>query len=567
MATESSQGLAVRDYLAVVIRRKWLIVGFTVVCALAGIAYLVTTTPLYQATAKLLYVQPVAINNPLVQGGMFQALVQPDMDAISATVASNQVSGDAGDILGQGNSAPVISVTAVAFTTSPSTDSTGVVKPSVVGIEAVSTDPQKAAKTANAYAQAFANYRRDSAQTQVKGALAAVDAAMKAYTSSSAQASADYLQLVQSKQALQLQLESLTSDFTVISPATAPTAPFSPRKVKTLALAIIAGLVIGCGLAFLLEQLDTRVRDERQITDLLDMPILAHLPPLGRRPTEGGTLQMLASPSGPMAEAVRVLRGNLSFTGVDGDVRSILITSSIRSEGKSVTACNLAVSMALAGQRVILVDADFRRPRVHTYMRLPNGVGLSSVLARRTSLDSALVQVPLQANVTARSEPGADRAPRVMSLGGGNFGGDEVVSYMTRPGKGPKSDAVDALRVLPSGPLPPNPGEMAASQRLTEIVAALAEDADLVIVDSPPLLEVGDTAAMAGSADGVVFVSNLAKVRWPMLERSNEQLKQFPSRKLGTVVIAAKGEHRPAYYGYEQRGTSGSGGDSSLATR
>jgi Mrp family chromosome partitioning ATPase/capsular polysaccharide biosynthesis protein len=562
MASESAQGLAVRDYLGVIARRKWLIIGLTIACAIAGVAYLITATPQYLATAKMLYVQPVAITNPLVQGGVFQALQQPDMDAISATVASSQVGDAAGDIIGDNDPAPVMSVTAVALTTSPSTDSTGTTKPSVVGIEVVSSDPKKAAKTANAFAQAFVDYRRDSARAQVRGALAAVEAAMKSYTSESSKTSAEYLQLLQSRQALELQLESLTGDFTVISPATPPPAPFSPRKVRTLALAIILGLALGCALAFLLEQLDTRVRDERQVTDYLGLPVLAHLPPLGRRPVDGGALQMLVNPAGPMAEAVRVLRGNLSFTGVDGDVRSILITSSVRSEGKSVTACNLAVSMALAGQRVVLVDGDFRRPRVHAYMRLTNGVGLSSVLARRASLDDAVIQVPLQASVSTRGELGADRKSRVMSASG-----DQVMSYMTRPGSVPKSDSGPSLRVLPSGPLPPNPGEMAASQRLSEIVATLAESADLVIIDSPPLLEVGDTAAMAGCGDGVVFVSNLARVRWPMLEQSFDQLAQFPSRKLGLVLIAAKSAHKHRYYGYEQRSASGSAGDSPLATR
>ena len=113
--------------------------------------------------------------------------------------------------------------------------------------------------------------------------------------------------------------------------------------------------------------------------------------------------------------------------------------------------------------------------------------------------------------------------------------------------------------MLPSGPLPPNPGEMAASQRFGEIIGLLAGTADLVIIDTPPLLEVGDTAAMASKADGVVFVVNMAKVRWPMLERSHAQLEKFPCRKLGMVVVAAKRAHKPVY-GYEYRAGSASRG-------
>ena len=120
------------------------------------------------------------------------------------------------------------------------------------------------------------------------------------------------------------------------------------------------------------------------------------------------------------------------------------------------------------------------------------------------------------------------------------------------------------LRVLPSGPLPPNPGEMAASQRFGEIIGMLADQADLIIVDSPPLLEVGDTAAMAAKADGVLFMVNMAKVRWPMLERSHAQLMRFPSRKLGLVVIASKSVHKPVY-GYESRQAPASSKDTPAA--
>jgi Mrp family chromosome partitioning ATPase len=314
------------------------------------------------------------------------------------------------------------------------------------------------------------------------------------------------------------------------------------------------------GLAFLFEQLDTRVRDERQMTDLLGMSTLGHLPPLARRTPEGAGVQMLSSPSGPMAEAIRVLRGNLSFTGVDGDVRSVLVTSSVRTEGKSVTASNLAVSLALAGQRVVLVDADFRRPRIHTYMGVSNVVGLSSVLARRAELFDAVIPIALEGQGSGEAEvaaPGAvvrgGASVRVMSMGGSWLGDDPARQNSSRQSGGTSGSDVDVLlRVLPSGPLPPNPGEMAASQRFGEIIALLADTADWVIVDTPPILEVGDAGAMASKADAVVFVVNMGKVRWPMLERSHAQLEKFPCRQLGLVIVAVKQAHKAAY-GYEYR--------------
>lgn len=555
MPTGSSEGVAVLSYLAVMLRWKWLIIGITLVCLAAGMGYLVTQTPMYSATAKLLYVQPVTISNPLVQGSS-QTAQQPDLATVSAIVTSGEVTRGAFDLLeGKDTSAGYwVKVTQPV-------DGSGNLSQNVVGIEAASASPQTAADAANAVAESFVEWRRESRGTQVEEALAAVRAALETYTTPSERKTFEYLQLRQSQQALELQLESLASDFTVTSPATVPAEPFSPRKRHTLALAGSLGLILGLVLAFLLEQFDTKVRDERQLTEALGMSALGHLPPLARGAPNGGGVQMLSDPSGPMAEAIRVLRGNLSFTGVDGDVRSIIVTSSIRTEGKSVTSSNMAVALALAGQRVVLVDADFRRPRIHSYMHVSNRTGLSSVLARRVDLADALIPVPLYAHSGDGEAHLRAAAEESVPVRVASEGSDRVVESALQHRPGEKAGAFPSessalLRVLPSGPLPPNPGEMAASQRLGGIIDALVGAADFVIVDTPPLLEVGDAAAMAAKVDGLVFVANMDKVRWPMLERSRAQLERIPCRKLGMVIVAAKHTHKAAYR-YEYRPDKG----------
>jgi len=553
MATDSTEGVAVLNYLAIMLRWKWLIGGVMTLCLGAGIAYLMTTTPLYRASATLLYVQPVTISNPLIQSSYLQTYEQPDLGQISAMVTSVQVTEGAFRILkGKDTSA------GYHIEVSRPVDSAGNVSEAVIGVDAVSSNPETARQAAGATAQAFVDWRLDGKTAQVREALAAVQAQLKAYPASSGRESSEVLQLRESEQALKLQLQSLASDFTVIAEPTVPTHPFSPRRRHTIALAGSLGLILGMVLAFLLEQLDTRVRDERQMTEALGMSALGHLPPLARRPPLDGGVQMLSDPSGPMAEAVRVLRGNLSFTGVDGDIRSFMVTSSVRTEGKSVTSSNLAVALALAGQRVVLLDADFRRPRIHSYMRVSNAVGLSSVLARKVDLFEALVPVSLDTlgggdettlraivreakSVRVRSElpPGVHRAKD-------RQGPSEL-------GESRSESETDAeLRVLPSGPLPPNPGEMAASHRLGEIIHELSKVSDFVILDTPPLLEVGDAAAMAAKVDGMLFVVNMGTVRWPMLERVRAQVERFPCRKLGLVVVAAKHSRRSAYR-YEYR--------------
>lgn len=552
VATSTSETVAVLSYVSVMLRWKWLIGAVLLLCLAAGVAYLYVTTPLYRATAKLLYVQPVTISNPLIQGGSIQAYEQPDIGQVSAMVTSAQVTQAAAERLRGKDTAAGYEVEV-----SRPADDAGNVSPAVIGIDAASSNPRTARDAAAATAQAFVDWRLEGKSAQVKEALAAVVAALGTYSSPSERQTPEYMELKQSEQALKLQLESLTSDYTIIAEPTVPTEPFSPRKRHTLALVGSLGLILGVVLAFLLEQLDTRVRDERQMAEALGMSALGHLPPLARRAPVSGGVQMLTDPSGPMAEAIRVLRGNLSFTGVDGDVRSVIVTSSIRSEGKSVTASNLAVALALAGQRVVLVDADFRRPRVHSYMRVSNRVGLSSVLARRGDLSDALIPVSLEirggeGEITLPTAVGDSVPVRVMSSGSRGTADPPVLRAPLNSGGASHSSADALLRVLPSGPLPPNPGEMAASQRLGEILHALADSTDFVIVDTPPLLEVGDAAAIASKVDGMVFVVNMERVRWPMLERSRAQLERFPCRKLGMVVVAAKGSHQAAYR-YEYR--------------
>lgn len=554
MTTEPSEGFEPLVYLAVIYRWKWPVVAVTVLCAALGLAYLTTLTPQYQATAQLLYVQPVTVPTSLVQGGVPYTLQQPNLATVSAVITSSQLGSAAARLLGGRDTSAGYNV-AVPIPSGGNAATAGGQAANVVAIEVVSSSPQTAAAVADAYAQAFVDYRRETARTQVSSVLMTVKAALLSYETPSSKKSAEYLQLVQSKRDLQLQLETLAADYRLTASVTPPSAPFLPRRLHTLAYFTILGLLLGMGFAFLLENLDTRPRDETEVADLLGLPVLGQLPQLPRSIGEASTLQVLVDPVGPMAEAVRVLRSNIGFANVDGDVRTLLVSSSIRSEGKSVTACNLAVAMALAGQRVVLVDADLRRPRVHTLMHLSNAVGLSSVLARRVDLGNAVVSITLDDAIGAGAAAGAtpiarrpEASGRMVSLASSGSGSDAVAKPGSWPPGAPLGpDESAALRVLPSGPLPPNPGEMAASERFGELIGMLADTADLVIIDSPPLLEVGDAAAMAPRCDGLVFVANMARVRWPMLERLQAQLMTCPCRTLGLVVVRAKRTSKPAY--------------------
>jgi uncharacterized protein involved in exopolysaccharide biosynthesis len=224
MATRSSQGLAVRDYLRVVGRWKWLIIAVIVACALAGYGYLKTRTPMYSATAELIYVQQVASSDPLGQAQVDPTLQQADIGSVPSVVGSDQVSAAAAQLLKNTN-------TSAGYTVSGqvSNDATSGNYSSVVGIEGVSSAPRLAATVANAYAQAFINWRLSEAQSQVGQEILAAQSALAGYTSAASKASASYQNLQQTLQTLQLEQKSATDDFSLLSPATAPSKPFAPR--------------------------------------------------------------------------------------------------------------------------------------------------------------------------------------------------------------------------------------------------------------------------------------------------------------------------------------------------
>jgi Mrp family chromosome partitioning ATPase len=238
----------------------------------------------------------------------------------------------------------------------------------------------------------------------------------------------------------------------------------------------------------------------------------------------------LSDPGGHVAEAFRVLRGNLDFLALDSDVHSLAVTSSQQGEGKSVTTCNLAVAAALAGRRVILLEGDLRRPRIAEYLGLGNERGLATVVTGTHKPMEALQRVEIKALDEAH----------------GGVPGDGV-------------DRPPGLYVLTQGPEVPNPGEIVASRTFAHLIEAYQRHADLVIIDTPAFLAVGDAAAIAGAVDGLVFVVDPSRVKRPVLRAAAEQLQNLPTRLLGVVVLQHHGRSTSYSYGYGYGSGSGSG--------
>ncbi|MEA2684655.1 MAG: tyrosine-protein kinase [Chloroflexota bacterium] len=293
-------------------------------------------------------------------------------------------------------------------------------------------------------------------------------------------------------------------------PDTPPSTPVSPKPLLNITFAVAAGLIAGLGLAFLLEYLDNTVKRDYDVRLRLNMPLLGLVVFRGGARRHGSAdpvaLVSLRHSKDPMAEAYRAIRTNVNFAVQDKQMRNLLVTSSVPGEGKTSTATNLAVVMAQAGRRVILVDADFRRPNVHKFFSKTRNVGLG--------------------NLIMGEEPN-----------------DELV----------QETAVPNLRIVCSGPNPPNPSELLGSPAMTSVMAKLNELCDVVVYDTPPIGAVTDATVLAGRCDGVILVVERGKTSVPAILRSKETLDAVRAPILGVVLNKVRGgEARTYYYYYYQ---------------
>ena len=542
-----------RDYARLVWSRIWLVVGVVVVCT--GTAFLASNsqTRLYEASARLMYQPPADVTNP--SGGsqsIDSAALSIQLQSVIDTIDNPTVRARAKAALGTSNAGSSTRVTANLFIAKDNPG--GSTSSNLVEIRATATSPTAASATANAYAGAILALRKEWDQERYRVAQQVVRNQLDRFETASSKLTADYVNLVQQLSNLQIAEATATGGFRVVVPATPPESPASPKPMKSAAFGLGVGLLAGIGLAFVIGRLDTRVRTHRQASEILDLPVLGRLPRIPPATLQRGALVALAEPDGHFSEALRMLRTNLAWANIDDPVRSLLITSSIKGEGKTVMVCNLAVALARAGKKVIVVDADLRDSRVHRVMGLPNRVGLTSVVLGEVEAQEALQDfrpspsvsaVTLWTSTSVRGEttslpagpPRPARKPAAASTSENAPNSTKEVGW-----------EAEGLMVLTSGPLPPDPGEVIASLRLAAALKSLAVlEADYILVDSPPILSVGDAGALAASVDGLIFVVNLIKARRPVLVDAREQLDALPCRKAGIIVVGERSDHEKHY--------------------
>ena len=298
----------------------------------------------------------------------------------------------------------------------------------------------------------------------------------------------------------------------IIEPAQLPRSPIGPNKPATILLAAVIGFILAAGAAFLLEYLDDSLKNPDDVQKILGLTTLGAIPVMEETATRG-ELAVVASSHSMASEAFRVLRTNLRFAGVDRPLQTILITSPAPSEGKSLTVANLGAALAQAGERVILVDADLHRPRLHRVFGLRNNRGITSALL--------------------------EEHPNL----------DGLLQDTTVPG----------LQVLTSGPLPPNASELLGSAHMRELLSQLSRQADVLLLDSPPATALADAAVLATQTDGVLLVLDAGNTRREAARRASEALGRVNARVVGAILnrLPTSGGGYYYYYYYHARYHSG----------
>lgn len=522
------------EYLRVIRERWWAIVAAVVIVVGAALFISLETTPQYRSYARLLYqknnleqalfgaqVFTASNQDREVQTGAVLVKLEPIAQAASAQVGLNQ---SAGDLLG------MVSVKAESNT-------------NVVDIVAEGPNAEQTALVANAFAEQFVLFRQQTDRATVAAARELVKERLDSLPAE--EAASEYGLMLKDKYESLHIIESMQNGgFTIVQRASVPTDPFSPQTVRNTLLALFVGLVLGVGLTFLLDRLDRRLRDEKMLERELGVPVLASIPLV-----HDGWLRRAGRLTGKeherskqaigftnnlaMLESFRTLRSNLQYFSLDKQHPVWLITSCAPREGKTTTAINLGLSLALSGKRVILLEADMRRPMINEYLGLERSAGLSNVLAGAGRLEDVLQYVKAANFLPPEKRVQPDEQKGIPGLQRNMY-------------------------AVSSGPLPPNPAELLSSQRMTDLVEELSPMADYLLIDTPPILAVSDALTLARLADGVIVVASINGTNRDSLHEVRDIFERAGTRILGAVAAGTSkptGYYKKRYgygYGYKQ---------------
>jgi polysaccharide biosynthesis transport protein len=514
---------SLRDYLTALRRRRWVVVLVVIVAVGAALAISLVQTPEYRAEAQLLLRRTPSQEILIGDGGQISSSTDSERELNNEIrlIESRTVR----DAVEETYDGP-LDVDDVDGS-APASDANDVLEVSLV-----SPRPAAAADLVNLYVETYISERRNrqvenlltageeiqNRLDDVRAEIAAVSQPLDeidAQIAATPQDSGERAELEQQRQTLsdrlqpQLsplqsrestfsgQLEQLqaTQDLVraggveVLTPAEEPNSPVSPRTVANVVVAGLIGLLGGIALAIARDHLDDSIGSKEEVEDITKVPTLG-LIPKGAKGSAAIDLISVTKPTSPAAEAYRSLRTSVKFLGLESSVKTILVTSAGASEGKTVTAANLAAVLSQRGDRVLLVGGDLRRPRVHQLFGAPQTPGLTTVLLGDAPPGAAIYAV--------------EEVPR--------------------------------LHVMAPGSIPPNPAELLDASRTRLLFSTLADNYDTVIIDAPPLLPVTDSQILTSVADGVLLVVAYRETSRRGLARAVELLGQVDAKIVGSVL-------------------------------
>jgi succinoglycan biosynthesis transport protein ExoP len=519
--------MELRDYLQVIRRRIWWIIITIILVTASAVLYSVFfQEKQYQAVASVLIKEQPAASSLLAQNYLEELSTQPERSV------QTQV-----ELLKSKALAERVGA-ALQLDTSPgrlmkklTVEPLG--KTNIIRIKIIDNIPETARDLANQYATQYQEWRleenakglRDASTEVLSARQKAKDEAIE-YTRQIEEklnretvpeelkleqqnAFNNYLELESSYRQLTIAEELMGGQYEVLIDEDLPGSPIQPRPWRNGLLAFFTGTLLGLGLAFLVDYLDDTVGTREEAERLIDAPILGEIPRASdsSKDDKKSVITMVTAPKSSTAESFRALRTNIQYINYERDLKVLMFTSAGPEVGKSFMVANLGVALAEAGHRVIVICADMRKPNLHTFFHLDNKIGLSTVLIGKASLEESL-----------------------------------------------RSSGMMNLKVLPSGPLPPNPSELLGSRRMNEVLENARQLADIVLVDTPPVLATSDSAVLGPRADGVIIVISAGSSKRDETRKTRELLEQVNSKIIGVILNNVSESHNYGYYYYYSYG-------------
>jgi len=489
-------------------RARWIALCFILVTA-AAFLYSVQQTKKYTATASLVF-----SNNQLSQ--QVAGLPVASVNNQQAQQNTNLKLVELGDMATRTAQALGHGLTPQQVKDTLSVSAQG--ESNIVNVAATATSPALAARIANTYSELFVSEQQNADHQYYASALALVNRQLAALPPQR-RAGAAGLALQDRAQSLGVLAELRSGTVQLAQAATAPNGPSSPKPMRNTILGMLLGLLLGIAVAVLLERLDQRIREPKDLERIYGLPLLGVVPesPALASSSASGQGAWAALPHAD-TEVFQLIRAHLRYFNVNRDLRTLVIASAAPGDGKTTVARHLAAAAASMGSRVLLIEADLRRPTFAVEMNIKSGPGLADLLIDGGGLEDAIQPI-------------------------------EIEPAHRRTGDARRFDALVAGWVLP-----PNPAEMIESQAMERLMQSAKSDYDVVVIDTPPLTVVSDAFPLLRKADGVVIVGRVGRNRRDVAQRLHETLAGVGAPLLGVVANGFQAGPLDSYgygYGYE----------------